>query len=152
MLKATLMTISDDYFFIFLSILFSSDIFSWPSFPHLWLLLNCSSNNQWNSWRTSLLTLIQHTEGPAGWSQWLHVVYHVHLQMARLGCIFILQSSLDMYMHYIVSGSIFYPTIPIPHLVEASIEPRSSSSASDCFNYYAIAWTKKCSSYNCQSE
>ena len=28
---------------------FPSDGFSYPSFPHLWLLLDWSSNNQWNS-------------------------------------------------------------------------------------------------------
>ena len=39
---------------IFLSIRFPSDWLSEASFPHLWQLLNWSSNNQWPTWASSL--------------------------------------------------------------------------------------------------
>ena len=48
--------------FTFLSIHFPSARLSYPSLPHLGMLLIISSNYQWNSGRTSLLILIQHTE------------------------------------------------------------------------------------------
>ena len=50
---------------ISLSTRFPFDRLSNPSFPHLRLLLDWNMSNQWDLNRTSLLTLIQFTKGPA---------------------------------------------------------------------------------------
>lgn len=56
-----------EFYPIFFSICFPSGRHSYPLFLRSWLVLYCSSNGQWNSYRTFSLTLIQHIWGLALW-------------------------------------------------------------------------------------